>query len=104
MKKLIFSFAFIFATAFAFAQNYTYVNGYYRSNGTYVQGHYRTTPNYTRNDNWSTIGNVNPFTGAAGTQRSDYYSTPSYNYNSYGSYYSTPSYNYSRSYYNSWRY
>ena len=98
MKKLLFSLAFIFASVFAFSQSYTYVNGYYRSNGTYVQGHYRTTPNYTRNDNWSTKGNVNPFTGAAGTQRGDYY--PSYNY-------SSPSYNYNtygRSYYSNWRY
>jgi hypothetical protein len=93
MKKLIFSLAFIFATAFAFAQNYTYVDGYTRSNGTYVQGHYRTTPNYTRNDNWSTRGNVNPFTGSAGTR------SGGYNYSNY----STPTYNYNRSYYNSWR-
>ena len=134
MKKLILSIAFIIATAFAFAQNYTYVNGYYRSNGTYVQGHYRTAPNNTRNDNWSTIGNVNPFTGVAGTQRGDTYgnysapgnynsyggsySTPSYNnrtygssysapssnYNNYGSTYSSPSYNYSRFYNYSRRY
>ena len=49
----------------AFAQ--TYVNGYTRSNGTYVQGHYRSSPNYTRRDNYSYYGNVNPYTGKRGT-------------------------------------
>lgn len=45
---------------------YTSVSGYYRKDGTYVQPHYRTTPNSTRMDNWSTRGNVNPFTGKKG--------------------------------------
>lgn len=44
-----------------------HVRGYYRKNGTYVQPHYRTRPNYTKSDNWSTKGNVNPYTGKAGT-------------------------------------
>lgn len=43
-----------------------WVDGYQRSNGTYVKGHYRTKPNHTKNDNFSTIGNVNPYTGQAG--------------------------------------
>ena len=55
------------AATSAFAQ--TYVNGYTRSNGTYVQGHYRSSPNYTRSDNYSTYGNVNPYTGKRGTRR-----------------------------------
>jgi hypothetical protein len=46
--------------------NHVYVNGYYRSNGTYVEGYYRTSPNSTTNDNFSTIGNYNPYTGKAG--------------------------------------
>ena len=68
-----------------FAQSEVWVNSYYRSNGTYVSGYYRTAPNNTVNDNWSTIGNVNPHTGVAGTKpRATYYyntstlSTPSY--------------------------
>lgn len=44
------------------------VRGYYRPNGTYVQPHYRSNANYTRYDNYSTKGNYNPYTGAAGTQ------------------------------------
>jgi hypothetical protein len=43
------------------------VKGYYKSNGTYVQPHMRSSPNNTRADNWSTIGNINPYTGQKGT-------------------------------------
>ena len=43
------------------------VKGYYKSNGTYVQPHVRSSPNGTTADNWSTIGNVNPYTGQKGT-------------------------------------
>ena len=45
----------------------TYVNGYTRNDGTYVQPHYQTNPNSTKLDNYSTQGNVNPYTGKAGT-------------------------------------
>lgn len=51
----------------------TQVNGYYKSNGTYVQPHYRSNANTTTLDNWSTKGNVNPYTGKKGTK------SPSYN-------------------------
>lgn len=44
-------------------------SGYERSNGTYVQPYERSAPNSTRQDNYSTQGNVNPYTGAAGTKR-----------------------------------
>ena len=46
----------------------THVNGYTKRNGTYIQPHYRTPPNNTKLDNWSTKGNVNPYTGKAGTK------------------------------------
>jgi hypothetical protein len=59
----------------AFARD-TYVHGYTRANGTYVQPYYRTAPNGTKLDNYSTIGNVNPYTGQAGTV--DPYSEPAY--------------------------
>lgn len=47
------------------------VRGYYRSNGTYVQPHYRSNPNSTVYDNYSTKGNVNPYTGQWGTRTPD---------------------------------
>ena len=92
MKKLFFLIVLFFTTAITFAQSEVWVNGYTRSNGTYVQGHYRTVPDYTINNNWSTIGNVNPHTGRAGTvsrsssYSSTYYTAPVYTQ----SYYSTP--------------
>ncbi len=63
----------------ALAQD-VYVRGYFKSDGTYVQPHYRSAPNSTRFDNWSTRGNVNPYTGQRGTRNL-------YNpYRSYGGY------------------
>lgn len=46
----------------------TYVNGYTRRDGTYVQPHWRSSPNGTTLDNWSTRGNMNPYTGRMGTR------------------------------------
>jgi Putative peptidoglycan binding domain len=43
------------------------VRGYYKSNGTYVEPHYRSAPNGTKSDNFSTYGNVNPYTGKEST-------------------------------------
>ncbi len=36
--------------------------------GSYTQPHVRTSPNRTKTDNWSTRGNVNPYTGKKGTK------------------------------------
>ena len=47
------------------------VNGYYRKDGTYVQPHHRSDPNSNTNDNWSTKGNTNPYTGQQGTKNPD---------------------------------
>ena len=68
MKKTFLFIAILFVAANSFAQTSTYVSGYTKSNGTYVQGYYRTTPNSTRVDNYSTIGNRNPYTGSIGTK------------------------------------
>ena len=48
-----------------------YTTGHTTKSGTYVQGHYSTNPNGTKNDNYSTRGNVNPHTGEAGTKPGD---------------------------------
>ena len=44
------------------------VRGYQRKDGTYVAPHVRSSPNGTASDNWSTKGNVNPYTGKVGTK------------------------------------
>jgi len=58
--------------------NAQWVNGYTKSNGTYVSGYNRSSANYTKRDNYSTKGNVNPYTGKVGTKTYT-------NYNNYGS-------------------
>ena len=55
--------------------NHVSVRGYYKKNGTYVKPHYRTAPNSTNRDNFSTRGNVNPYTGKPGWVRPDSKST-----------------------------
>jgi hypothetical protein len=45
-----------------------HVSAYTKKDGTRVGAHDRTTANTTKNDNWSTQGNVNPETGQSGTK------------------------------------
>ena len=46
----------------------TRVRGYFRKDGTYVAPHYRSAPDGNFWNNWSTKGNVNPYTGKPGTK------------------------------------
>lgn len=48
-----------------------YTSGYTRHDGTHVSGYHATNPNTTRNDNYSTRGNLNPYTGEIGTKPRD---------------------------------
>ncbi|MEO6175896.1 MAG: hypothetical protein ABIP27_12165 [Flavobacterium circumlabens] len=50
----------------SFAQD-VWVNGYTRTDGTSVPAHYRTNRDYTVNNNFTTVGNTNPYTGKVGT-------------------------------------
>ena len=64
-KTIIATIAGLFLTiSSAFAD--VWVNGYYNSYGTWTDGHWRTSPNYTYQDNYSTYGNTNPYTGERG--------------------------------------
>jgi len=47
------------------------VSGHVTKNGTYVAPHRATNPNGTKNDNYSTKSNINPYTGKAGTKKRD---------------------------------
>lgn len=49
-----------------------YSSGYTTQSGTYVQPYRATSPNNTQLDNYSTRGNINPYTGAAGTRGARY--------------------------------
>jgi hypothetical protein len=66
-----------------------WVNDYYRSDGTYVPGHYRSAPDGAPSNNWSTRGNVNPYTGVPGSQSYDN-SVPPSSYRSSGPMYYEP--------------
>lgn len=48
----------------------TTVHGYTKKDGTYVAPAKRTTPDKNFNNNYSTKGNTNPYTGKAGTKTS----------------------------------
>jgi hypothetical protein len=87
MKTIIAITALLATTGTALAGNY--VNGYTRKDGTYVQPHYRSAPDNNRYNNYSTQGNVNPYTGQSGTASP--YANPYGSYsqprtNSYGVY------------------
>lgn len=66
MKKLLLCAALLLLPGNSLAD--TYVNGYFRKNGTYVQPHYRSDPDGDPSNNWTTRGNVNPYTGELGTK------------------------------------
>ncbi len=46
--------------------------GYTTNHGTYVAPSHATNPNNTQMDNYTTRGNVNPYTGAVGTRAPRY--------------------------------
>ena len=45
------------------------VRGYINKNGTYVMPHYKTKRDSTRLNNYSTKGNINPYTGKRGHRK-----------------------------------
>lgn len=51
------------------AEAKTSVRGYVKRSGKYVAPHYRTSPNKFKIDNWSTKGNLNPYTGKKGYKK-----------------------------------
>lgn len=65
MKRVIFGLMSLFLAGSAFAQ--VAVQGYMRKDGTYVQPSHRTAPDQDQTNNYSTQGNVNPYTGQQGT-------------------------------------
>lgn len=66
IATIVLAFAATMTPAKVFSQ--VHVRGYVRSNGTYVQPHFRSTPDGNFWNNWSTKGNINPYTGRPGTR------------------------------------
>ncbi len=70
MIKVVSSFLLIvlaFTLVVSNADAATRVKGYTRKSGKYVAPHYKSTSNRTKFDNYSTKGNINPYTGKKGT-------------------------------------
>lgn len=63
--KLFFLLFLIVLTSYVEARDVS-VRSYTRKDGTHVRGHYRTSPDRRINNNWSTEGNINPYTGKYG--------------------------------------
>ncbi len=92
----VFTIILLCAVSGSLAKN-TYVKGYFHKDGTYVSPHYRSAPDSKFCNNWSTSGNINPYTGKEGTvstpplghgastRARTTYSVPSYNLPSYSS-------------------
>ena len=72
MKTAIVLVLALFASS-AFAQ--VHVRGYVKKDGTVVEPSTRTAPDSTKDNNYSTKGNVNPTTGKEGTVQPDPYNT-----------------------------
>ncbi|MHA1470959.1 MAG: hypothetical protein ACTSSP_10440, partial [Candidatus Asgardarchaeia archaeon] len=68
MKKLIILIVIMMSLATSLLMADVSVKGYYRKNGTYVAPHYRSNPDGNPYNNWSTKGNINPYTGKIGTK------------------------------------
>lgn len=77
MKHIIVAALLLALSAVAFADET--VRGYQRRDGTYVAPYHRTEPNQYRHDNYSSQGNVNPYTGRRGTQPNEFSNPPVYN-------------------------
>jgi hypothetical protein len=89
VRRLVSFVACVALAAPALAQSSHYVRGYVRKDGTYVAPHYQTNPDSSVLNNWSTRGNVNPYTGKVGTIDPYQPRTPSYS-NPYGGLQSNP--------------
>lgn len=68
MRKLILTL--ILAVFFLIVGNETFaitkVGGYRKKSGTYVKPYFKSSPDGSKYNNWSTKGNINPYTGKKG--------------------------------------
>ena len=71
MKVIMTSALVFFAFFIVNAQTVKITRGYIKKDGTYVQPHFKTAPNKTKLDNFSSKGNINPFTGKKGRKKNE---------------------------------
>ena len=48
---------------------YIYIDDYTKKDGSFVKGYYRSLPDKNKFNNWSTKGNINPFSGKKGYEK-----------------------------------
>ena len=65
MKKTLL-FTLIATALFSMISEAKYVRVYYKKDGTYVSGYNRSSADSTKINNYSTKGNINPYTGSKG--------------------------------------
>jgi hypothetical protein len=68
MKTLLALTLFTLAALPSFAFGPRTVHSYNKKNGTHVESYRRTSANRSQRDNYSSKGNVNPYTGKPGTK------------------------------------
>lgn len=68
MKTILFTVIAVILSSVPVSAQDTYVDGYVRSDGTYVQPHFRSQADNNLDNNFSTRGNTNPYTGSAGRE------------------------------------
>jgi len=71
MRLLVVSLILALAAGAAEAKGSHTVRTYVKKSGTVVLRHRQTNPDHTKANNWSTKGNVNPYTGTPGTKSPD---------------------------------
>lgn len=69
LNKILIVFLIIFLSPVTFAKTSHSVKGHVKKDGTYVAPHRATNPDKTQKNNYSTKGNVNPYTGKKGTKK-----------------------------------
>ena len=67
MKKL-FVVVLLLASALAFGRDVP-VRGHVTKKGKYIAPSHRTSPDHTQRNNYSSKGNINPYTGKNGTRK-----------------------------------
>jgi len=79
MNKVILLLVLGAMTGEAVAQASHSVNGYIKKDGTYVAPHHATNPDGNPNNNYTSQGHYNPYTGKEGTKPYQPYTPPLYN-------------------------
>lgn len=71
-KKILICIFLLIITMLEYAQADEYVRGYYRKDGTFVKPYIRTERDGYSENNYSTSGNYNPYTGEYGSKGEKY--------------------------------